>query len=101
VYRGHDGTGTEFPIFLPFWDKRIEKRPWLDMWQLAYRRLKKTKRLIVWGYSLPETDIKAQQLFHLSLGGRAIDICVIDPAAKTRKRWRKLLPKPVIGNTKT
>jgi hypothetical protein len=26
-YRGHIGEGTAFPIFLPFWDKRIERQP--------------------------------------------------------------------------
>jgi hypothetical protein len=92
-YRGHVGVGTEFPIFLPFWDKRIEKRPWLDLWKKAYKRLSASQRIIVWGYSLPQTDIKAQHLFDLSLGTRQIDLCVIDPSPVTRERWRRLLPK--------
>jgi hypothetical protein len=84
-YRGHVGVGTEFPIFLPFWDKRIEKRPWLDLWKKAYKRLSASHRIIVWGYSLPQTDIKAQHLFDLSLGTSQIDLCVIDPSSNVIK----------------
>jgi len=92
-YRGDQGTGTVFPIFLPFWDKRIEEKPWLPLWQTAFRRLKETKRMIVWGYSLPQTDLKAQQLFGLALASKAPDLVVIDPSPATRERWRSLLPK--------
>ena len=69
-YRGYQGTGTRFPIFLPFWDKRIEKGPWLALWRTAYQRLKQVEELIVWGYSLPTTDIKVEQLFRLAFGDR-------------------------------
>jgi hypothetical protein len=92
-YRGHVGKGSEFPIFLPFWDKRIENQPWLSLWKRAYERLVASNRLIVWGYSLPPTDIKASSLFTLALDSRAIDLCVIDPSHATRERWRQLLPK--------
>jgi hypothetical protein len=91
-YRGYRGTGTRFPIFLPFWDKRIEKGPWLALWRTAYQRLKQAQRVIVWGYSLPTTDIKAQQLFRLSLGDRPFRLYVIDPSLRTRSRWRHLFP---------
>jgi hypothetical protein len=92
-YRGHVGQGSEFPIFLPFWDKRIENQPWLSLWKKAYERLLVSDRLIVWGYSLPSTDIKASSLFTLTLASRAIDLCVIDPSHAARERWRRLLPK--------
>ncbi|TAM45590.1 MAG: hypothetical protein EPN55_07800 [Gammaproteobacteria bacterium] len=92
-YRGHSGNGTKFPIFLPFWDKRIEHEPWLRLWKKAYNRLSATAELVIWGYSLPTTDIKAQQLFHLSLKGKKrLKLCVIDPSSETRARWRTLLP---------
>lgn len=92
-YRGDSGKGTVFPIFLPFWDKRIEKKPWLGLWRDAYKSLCAATHVIVWGYSLPPTDIKAEHLFSLSLGSnKNLKFCVIDPAAATRERWRKLLP---------
>jgi hypothetical protein len=63
------------------------------MWQMAFSRLQHTKRLLIWGYSLPQTDIKAQHLFTLALADRPVDLCVIDPATSTRNRWRDSLPK--------
>lgn len=90
-YRAHQGD--TFPILLPFWDKRIEKTPWLPIWQLAFKRLHLTKYLVVWGYSLPTTDVKAQQLFSLGLPDSDVHLCVIDPLQSTRDRWRALLPK--------
>jgi hypothetical protein len=92
-YRGHKGTGTIFPIFLPFWDKRIERSPWRQLWSDCLARLERVGTLLVWGYSLPQTDIKAQQLFTLGLGGRRFRLCVIDPANATRARWREMFPQ--------
>lgn len=92
-YRGHLGEGTTFPIFLPFWDKRIERRPWLLLWRTAYERLRTAGTLLIWGYSLPQTDIKAQHFFTLALAEKPIRLCVIDPSAATQRRWRELLPQ--------
>ncbi len=90
-FRRFKNTGTEYPIFLPFWDKRIERDPWVKIWRNAYSRLKKAGSLIVWGYSLPSTDLKALQLFRLaSLSD--INLCVIDIATQTQDRWRRLFP---------
>ena len=95
-YQAHEGEGTSFPIFLPFWDKRIEKAPWIKLWKLAHDQLSAATHVIVWGYSLPPTDIKAEQLFVLSLAGKhrePFSLCVVDPAESTRLRWRALFPK--------
>ena len=92
-YRGNIGTGTVFRIFLPFWDKRIEKEPWLPLWKLAYERLQLLENLIVWGYSLPTTDIKTQELFKLAVPDRRFHLCVIDPSLESRQRWRDLFPE--------
>ncbi len=85
---------TRYPIILPFWEKPIERDPWLGLWKQARRHLGDSEDLIVWGYSLPSTDIKAHHLFSLSLAWRerAIRLCVIDPSAETKRRWRELLP---------
>jgi hypothetical protein len=92
-YVGHRGKGSTFPIFLPFWDKRIEEDPWLTIWRTAFERLRSTAVLVVWGYSLAPTDIKARHLFELALSKKEIYLCVIDVAADTRQRWRDLLPQ--------
>lgn len=95
-YRAYEGEGTSFPIFLPFWDKKIEQNPWLKLWRIAYGRLERASHVIVWGYSLPLTDVKAHQLFGLALAGanRArFSLCVIEPSEGVRLRWRALFPK--------
>lgn len=84
--------GTSYPIFLPFWDKRIEADPWREVWIQALERLENCKGVVVWGYSLPQTDVKAQLVFQLALGDRVFDLCVIDPSSATRDRWRVMFP---------
>ena len=66
-YRAHSNKSL-FAIMLPYWDKKIEEPPWNEIWKQAATHLKKTARLIVWGYSLPLTDLKALELLKLSLG---------------------------------
>jgi len=93
-YAAHShGSGTDFPIFLPFWDKRIEKNPWKEIWVNAFNRAKGSRNVIVWGYSLPHTDIKSERFFDLALkSGEAVHLCVIDPSNSTKDRWRETLP---------
>ena len=89
--RGDLGEGTVFPIFLPFWDKKVEDRPWLDLWTTAFQKLTQATEIVVWGYSLPSTDVKAEHLFTLARSKTPrFRLCVIDPAQGTRQRWRDL-----------
>jgi hypothetical protein len=92
-YMRHSTHQTDFPIFLPFWDKRVEEEPWVRLWRSAYHRLRNAKLLFVWGYSLPVTDIKARELFEISIRdkGKGVILCVVDPARGTRQRWRTLM----------
>jgi hypothetical protein len=93
-YRAHSSK-SGFAIMLPYWDKKIEEGPWGGIWKQAAAHLKKTERLIVWGYSLPLTDLKAFQLLNLSfISERSCleEVCVIDPSANVRNRWRAMFP---------
>jgi hypothetical protein len=65
-YRAHSIKGL-FAVMLPYWDKKVEEGPWCQIWRQAGAHLQKTVRLIVWGYSLPLTDLKALELLRLSL----------------------------------
>jgi hypothetical protein len=87
--------GPEFPILLPFWDKTIEENPWLGFWKEAYLHLERCDTIIVWGYSLPPTDVKARELFSIAVkdNGSGTKLCVIDPSQQTRQRWRDLYPR--------
>jgi hypothetical protein len=74
-------------------DHEWERKPWLQIWRKAFERLGDVEALVVWGYSLPQTDVKAQHFFSLALRSKTLKLCVIDPSPETRKRWRELLPK--------
>lgn len=85
--------GTSFSILLPFWDKKVEERPWRDIWRKAAAHLRGTTTLIIWGYSLPLTDLKALELFRMTLGSEGSPlkyVCVIDPSEKVRAKWREM-----------
>lgn len=82
------------PIILPFWEKPVDELPWVHLWRDALTHLRKTQDLLVWGYSLPTTDIKTQYLFKLAKESEALEhLCVIDPSENTQRRWRELFPK--------
>ncbi|MEE8201009.1 MAG: hypothetical protein V3R29_07545, partial [Candidatus Acidoferrales bacterium] len=88
---GYLAHGPAVPILLPVWDKKVEKEPWRTIWQLAANCLRQAKSLIIWGYSLPLTDLKAQALFRVCLCAEDSvleNVCVIDPNGDTRARWR-------------
>lgn len=88
---GYLAKGPDFPILLPYWDKKIEEAPWRDIWQKAASQLRKTTTLIIWGYSLPLTDLKARELLQLSLLSELSalkHVCVIDLSKDVRDRWR-------------
>ena len=80
------------PILLPYWDKRIEKGLWLKIWRGAAKQLRQTDSLIVWGYSLPTTDLKARELLRLAFEPEAklTKVAVIDPSQDTQDRWRSM-----------
>ena len=96
-FAGSPGA-TGFNILLPYWEKRIWESPWQEIWRRAAQRLRTTERLIVWGYSLPVTDLKARELLRIGLrpdSDRAAlkEVCIIDPNPETRRRWRQIFLK--------
>lgn len=74
---------SSFPILLPFWEKPVEQEPWIMLWRKAWKQLAKTDELIIWGYSLPPTDVKTRHLFSLATSrpnrSSPLRLCVIDP----------------------
>ena len=81
------------PVLLPYWDKRIEKGLWLKIWKAAAAQLRRTSGLIVWGYLLPTTDLKARELLRLAFEApeaKLRKVTVIDPSRETQDRWRRM-----------
>lgn len=88
---GYQDYGPAFSILLPYWEKRVWISPWRGIWTRAARQLRKTTSLIIWGYSLPFTDMQARELIRLTLlssTGPLDEVCVIDPSREAREKWR-------------
>jgi hypothetical protein len=81
------------PVLLPYWEKRVERGLWLKLWRGAAEQLRRTDILVIWGYSLPTTDLKARELLTLAFESRQAKlskVAVIDPSLDTQERWRKM-----------
>jgi hypothetical protein len=87
---GYADFAPPFSILLPYWEKRIEQPPWASIWRRAAQHLIKTTGLIIWGYSLPLTDLKARELLRTALrdGTTLKHVSVIEPSAEVREKWR-------------
>jgi len=86
------------PVLLPYWDKRVEKGLWLNLWRAAAEQLRRTGILVIWGYSLPITDLKARELLSLAFerrGEKLRRVVVIDPSEETQERWRRMFVRNV------
>jgi hypothetical protein len=63
------------------------------LWRKAFEHLARTKFLVVWGYSLPTTDLKAEAVFQRAFGSTEdLALAVIDPCAATHDRWKSIAP---------
>ncbi len=85
-------------ILLPFWDKPIEGGRWASVWRGAAQDLRRAKDVIIWGYSMPATDIKSTELFRQTLSGEhrhPRNLAVIDPNTAVHDRWRSMCPDAV------
>jgi len=86
------------PVLLPYWEKRVEAGVWLELWRRAAEQLRRTDILIIWGYSLPSTDLKARELLMLAFEGRKArlgKVVVVDPSEETQERWRRMFVRKV------
>lgn len=90
---GYRAKGSSFSIMLPYWDKKIENAPWRNIWRSTAEHLQKTTHLLIWGYSLPLTDLKARALIDLCLRNQdhgALRVCVVDHSEEVLDRWHDL-----------
>jgi anaerobic selenocysteine-containing dehydrogenase len=85
-------------VLLPYWEKRVEAGLWLKLWKGAAEQLRRTDILIIWGYSLPTTDLKARELLTLAFERREAKLAkvvVIDPSKETQERWRRMFVRKI------
>lgn len=89
-------------ILAPGWNKRIDRVPYRHFWEEAYRQIEKCGRLVIIGYSLPETDLLAQALFCEVIRQRVLkrnyfgEVHLVDPSDVVRSKILDLFT-PALG----
>ncbi len=66
-----------------------------SLWSRAFEYLEGATKIVICGYSLPETDIMARTLFKSVRNKSVTDICIVDPDGATLGRWKGLLDSNV------
>ena len=80
-------------IVPPTWNKGSYHDQVIDIWQEAYKELSQARRIIIIGYSLPETDIFFRHLLSLALSENDIldKIIVVDVSENIGKKYEDLI----------
>jgi hypothetical protein len=93
----------EAAAFLPpGWHKRVDRKPYSDIWRNARLQLERCKTLVIIGYSLPDTDLIARALFlevarlRKARGNLLKELHIADTSEVTRKRLVDLFV-PALG----
>lgn len=68
------------------------------VWELAYEALRAANRVVLVGYSMPEPDVSAQQMFRNTLAANPHleDVDVINPSADLVSKLKAVLSPRVI-----
>jgi hypothetical protein len=101
--RNSGGPARENVLILPpGWNKKIYTRPFSALWAKARNKLEHCSRLVIIGYSMPETDLLAQALFSeliRSRNGRGEflrELHLADPSMGIKERFTELFT-PALG----
>lgn len=101
--RNSGGPAIERVLILPpGWNKKIYKRPFNSLWAMARNKLEHCTRLVIIGYSLPETDLLAQALFAEIIRSRSgrgeflRELHLADPSQNVMDRFAELFT-PALG----
>ena len=65
------------------------------LWTTALEYLHEAKKIVIVGYSCPETDALARSMFTQFKNPNVSDIFVVDPSAKAMSKYHKLFRKAV------
>lgn len=65
------------------------------LWSRASEYLEGAEKIVICGYSLPETDMLARTLFKSVRNKGVIDISIVDPDGSSLPKWKSLLNEKV------
>ena len=80
-------------ILPPTWNKAEHKNKILDIWKEGYHELSNARRIIIIGYSFPETDIFFKHLLGVSLSQnkRLEKFIVVDPNEAVGNKYKNMM----------
>jgi len=92
----HQQGKLKFEIAPPEWNKPIRSGIYQHIWRRARKELRKTKAVLLIGYSMPETDLPARALFTVDAINHddAVPLellIIVNPDRKARERIRRIL----------
>lgn len=82
------------PLLIPpTWNKQLGLPYFKNVWHSAFEEIKSANKIIIIGYSLPETDIYFRHFLSLSLkdNNRLRKIIVVDPNKQIRNKYNSFL----------
>lgn len=91
-------------ILAPGWQKPINTNPYKLFWKTARLKMENCKKLVIIGYSLPETDLLAYAMLAEIIRMRAVrknyfeELHLVDPSERVKDRFVSLF-MPAIGPT--
>jgi len=88
-----DISGEPALILPPTWNKTDHREHVLEIWKESYRELANARRIIIIGYSFPETDIFFRHLLGVSLSQnkKLEKFIVVDPNEKVGEKFREMM----------
>lgn len=92
----------ESPLIIPpIPNKPItQARLFRHLWGRFLEYLSDAKRVVIIGYSCPETDVMARSIFTLFQNRKVEDIFIVDPSTNAMKNYIQLMDPKVGKNTK-
>jgi hypothetical protein len=93
------GPPEDSVLLYPSYLKQLKGPIMQQIWQGAAEALRRAKRVDVYGYSLPESDLAVRTLFNVLRFRADLRVMVHDPGPASQERWQTFLgPKAVVDS---
>lgn len=103
--RPYDIESAEDRIVPPTWFKRLDQEPYASVWKRARLEIRRSRALIVVGYSVPSTDLFSRALFKAEVSSKIqrekLDFLVVaNPDRSARQRFVDLVSGGIEQSTR-
>lgn len=90
-----------FSIIPPEWHKTYDQGAFAALWKQASAAIHRADRLVIIGYSLPQTDLHSTALFRTSIKKAGLkSLVIVNPDPEARKRIRAVVQRGMNKDTR-